>query len=672
MSARNRRLYRRAPLVAASILIVLLVSRAIGWGATASPAGSPPPVPSPSPSAAATPSVRIPDDSSVLAFVGDIISWDRDLNLEEQIVEEPEDVLYFSQNRALALRILGVAFDFAKAEAALLDAIGNQTATTQAANLPPRADVMEGYRVKLQGASKAAADQVEKLKAQLAAAPEAQRQALAQQLAGAQGDLQLAQARLDFFKSITKFETGSEAELVHAGLLGRIEELQQSIPQKEAAAPSPAQVVKQAPEPSGLFARAKHLLTLERSQDVLRQRVAATNRLSERVGEFQQALDGLHNQIETRVRELVGQAASGTDTDPKVVKEHKRELDRLLAEHAQVVKAIPPLGAEAAMLRRYTGNLEQWLSAVKHRSVEELRELLARLIGIATVLAIIFAGAFVWRKITFRYVADPHRRHQLLQVRTFVVAFMVALVLLFNFTTELAALATIMGLAAAGVALALQNVILSLAGYFYLTGRFGIRVGDRVELAGVRGDVVQIGLVKLTLMELAGDGGGRQPTGRVVVMPNSVVFQPNASFFKQAPGSNFVWNEVRLGLSPGCDYRLAETRLMEVVTKIFERYRDAVHRQCRAMERQLHVQIEPPAPQSRLRLSQSGIEMVIRYPVEARNAVQIADEVSRRLLDALNLEPGLRLVTLGNTSTIESVVDVPGGPAAEHKREASS
>jgi hypothetical protein len=73
-----------------------------------------------------------------------------------------------------------------------------------------------------------------------------------------------------------------------------------------------------------------------------------------------------------------------------------------------------------------------------------------------------------------------------------------------------------------------------------------------------------------------------------------------------------------------------------------------------------------------LRLSQSGIEMVIRYPVEARNAVQIADEVSRRLLDALNLEPGLRLVTLGNTSTIESVVDVPGGPAAEHKREASS
>jgi len=660
MSTRGRR-YPAAVTIAGLILSLAIILSASGWAATPVPTAHPSPVPVPA----------IPNDSAVLSFLGDVISWSRDLNLEDQIVEQPADLLYFSQNKNEAARIVSVAFDFAKAEAALLAASGSP-APTAAPEALPRAEVIQSYRVKLEAALKTAAEQVKQLKAQLATAPKPQQQALAQQLAAAQGDLELAQARLDFFNSINEFESGSAAEHARSGLLGRIEELQQSIPQKEAAATASSQIIKQAPELSGLFARGKRLLALQRSQEVLRQRTEVTDRLLRRVQEFQQAIDGLHNQIEARVQALAGQAASGSSSDSSTLKQHKRELNLLLAEHTQAVKALPPLGAEGAMLRRYNSNLGQWLNALKQRSVEEFRSLAARLIGIALALGVIFAGAIVWRTLTFRYVADPHRRHQLLQVRTFVVAFLVALVLLLNFTTELAALATIMGLAAAGVALALQNVILSLAGHFYLTGRFGIRVGDRVELAGVRGDVVQIGLVKLTLMELSGEGGSRQPTGRVVVMPNSIVFQPNVNFFKQAPGSNFIWNEVRLGLSPDCDYQLAEKRLMEVVGQIFDRYREAVHRQCRVMERQLHIEIEPPTPQSRLRLSQAGIEMVIRYPVEARNAVQVADEVSRRLLDAINREPSLRLVALGNIPTIESGVGVAAGQATEQKREASS
>ena len=94
-----------------------------------------------------------------------------------------------------------------------------------------------------------------------------------------------------------------------------------------------------------------------------------------------------------------------------------------------------------------------------------------------------------------------------------------------------------MGLAAAGIALALQNVILSVAGYFYLSGRFGIRGGDRVQISGINGDVLEVGLFKLTMMELTEDNA-RQPTGRVVVFPNSVVFQANGNFFKQAPGAS--------------------------------------------------------------------------------------------------------------------------------------
>jgi len=148
-------------------------------------------------------------------------------------------------------------------------------------------------------------------------------------------------------------------------------------------------------------------------------------------------------------------------------------------------------------------------------------------------------------------------------------------------------------------------------------------------------------------MELGSDDIGYQPTGRVTVFPNSVVFQPNGNFSKQLPGSNLAWNELRLTLAPECDYRLAERRLAGIVNDVFRRYRDTLQREYRGLERSLNQPIELPQPQSRLRLSETGIELVIRYPVQFKRAAQTADEIARRLVDTIKHEPALRLVTPG-------------------------
>ena len=158
----------------------------------------------------------------------------------------------------------------------------------------------------------------------------------------------------------------------------------------------------------------------------------------------------------------------------------------------------------------------------------------------------------------------------------------------------------------------------------------------------------------------------------MVVFPNSVVFQPSANFFKQAPGTSFTWNELRLVLAPDCDYRLAEKRLMQVVEQVFDRYRETVRHEYRVMERRLNLGIESPKPHSLLRLNPAGIEMVIRYPAEARRAVQVADEVSRRLLEAIQHEPSLRLVTLGTPDIQASGAVAAGDEPAQAKSEASS
>jgi len=147
----------------------------------------------------------------------------------------------------------------------------------------------------------------------------------------------------------------------------------------------------------------------------------------------------------------------------------------------------------------------------------------------------------------------------------------------------------------------------------------------------------------------------------VVVFSNSIVFQPSGNYFKQAPGTSFIWNEVRLTLAPDCDYRLAEKRLLDAVDEVFTRYRDRVQSDYRHLERDLNVLLETPKPQSRLSLSQNGLEVIIRYPAETRASPQITDEVSRRVLDAINREPNLRLAMQG----IANIQAQTPPPAAE-------
>ena len=351
--------------------------------------------------------------------------------------------------------------------------------------------------------------------------------------------------------------------------------------------------------------------------------------------------------------------AQGTGAaDVAALQNRKKSFESLLETHKLASAAALPLSKQIVLLGIYTNNVGRWHDAIEQRWNKEFRSLLIRLIVLGASLLVIFLGSLLWRWVTNRYVTDIRRRGQVMAARRLVLGLLIVIVVMVNFSDELGSAATVVGFAAAGIAVALQNVILSIAGYFFLIGRFGIKAGDRVQIGGVTGDVIDIGLVKLSLMELGGTGTHREPTGRVAVFSNAIVFQPSGNFFKQAPGTSFVWNEVRLTLAPDVDYRLAEKRLLDAVDEVFARYRDRVMRDYRHLERDLNIMLETPKPQSRLHLSQSGLEIVIRYPAETYTAPQITDEISRRVLDAINREPSLRLAPQASANIQSQVVPI--------------
>jgi small-conductance mechanosensitive channel len=623
------------------------------------------------PSAAASPAAASTapalDAHGVILYLSDVLNWYGHLGVEAQLVREPDETLFFADDRQTAGEVLRLGFDYARAQAAYLakvnpvSAAGNSAAAgtpgaTELGNIIHTLTTLDAAANKLRA-------RILDLQSQLAKAPAARRTAITAAIQGVQNELDLNQARVEALNALKQYESGSAPDQTNA-LISQIDELDHSISDSSKKGPPVLgdAALAATPEPSGILGLITELFSLSNKLDALDQNRALAQALSARATAVRKTIIAQITSLDAQGSALAQGAGAA---DIAALKNRKQAFENLLDQHKLLSASALPLSKQIVLLGIYSNNVGRWHDAINQRWNKQFRSLLFRLIVLAVSLLVIFAGSIVWRWLTNRYVKDIRRRGQVMAARRLVLGILVVIVVMINFSDELGSAATVVGFAAAGIAVALQNVILSIAGYFFLIGRFGIKAGDRVQIGGVTGDVIDIGLVKISLMELGGTGTHREPTGRVAVFSNAIVFQPSGNFFKQAPGTSFVWNEVRLTLAPDVDYRLAEKRLLDAVDEVFARYRDRVMRDYRHLERDLNVMLETPKPQSRLHLSQSGLEIVIRYPAETYSAPQITDEISRRVLDAINREPSLRMAPQA-TANIQMQV-----PPAETADEAS-
>jgi small-conductance mechanosensitive channel len=446
-------------------------------------------------------------------------------------------------------------------------------------------------------------------------------------------------------------------------LRSEVEELRRAVP--AAAAPSAAQTgtaaqkVQVAPqpdpnavalanlpvrraEPSGIFGLGEDLVSLFGKMHSLDESI----KLTEALAQTSKSLSALTGSDLRDLARRGDQLAAQADTsNASQLTQVRKDLDAVTQQFKLSSGIVLPLGKQAILLNLYKSNLENWRAATKVQFNSELRSLIERLVVLAIIIAIVMALAAIWRKMIFRYVPDVRRRYQFLLLRRITLWIVIGIIIALSFASQLGQLATFAGLITAGVALALQNVILSFAGYFFLIGKYGIRVGDRIHIENVTGQVVDIGLIRIHLMELSSAESDAQPTGRVVAFSNAVVFQPGAGFFRQIPDTNFIWHQITLILAPESNYQEVEKRLMDAVNSVFAEYKEAIEHQRQRVERSLATtSVKTFNPQSRLHLTQTGLEVVIRYPLELEKSSEIDDRITRALLDAIDREPKLKLV----------------------------
>jgi small-conductance mechanosensitive channel len=286
------------------------------------------------------------------------------------------------------------------------------------------------------------------------------------------------------------------------------------------------------------------------------------------------------------------------------------------------------------LLEQARANLQSWRSVVDAEYTSVLRGLLLRVAFIGLALLVLFIVSQVWQHMTVKYVQDLRRRRTILITRRIVTGFFTGIVLIFGFVTQFSSLATFAGFITAGIAVGLQTILLSVAAYFFIVGRYGVRVGDRITVAGVTGDVVEVGLVRFYMMELAGTstGTGLHPTGRIAVFANSVLFQAGTPLYKQVPGTEYGWHELTVRLNPDTDYHAATKLILASVQGVYEGYRARIEGQHKLVEAWMDTAMETPHVEPRLQLAETGLQYAVLFPVEIKDAATTDEQIVRKLL----------------------------------------
>jgi len=604
----------------------------------------------------------------IIPFLNQTIVWYRQITLQQQLATEPSDVLFLNDNRQIADQIVRLSFDFARARAQSLSTQPAESASGHEHGQASQYQRLADAATKADQQVKSTQQEIDTQRQQLATATGKKRRMLEALVEETQSELDLFQARRDVLRSMLQFATGASGAAGGGSLAARIDELARTVPvastsakqngENNAAATNSgnnlaAAARERKQEPNGMLALIGDIFAIRRKLRSLEDNLNQTDELS-------QSSKDLRTPLLAQVRDLTQRgnslAAQPDSQDPATLLQQRKDLESLTQEYKQLAASVLPLGKQNILLDLYKRSVTNWRNAVESEYEAEVKSLILRLAALGVILGVVLGVFELWRRAIFRYIAEPRRRYQFLLLRRIVLWIVIAIVVALAFASELSAITTFAGLLTAGIAVALQNVILSVAGYFFLVGKYGVRVGDRVQVAGVTGDVVDIGLVRLHLMEVTG-GPSPRPTGRVVVFSNAVVFQANAGLFKQIPGTSFLWHEITLTLGPETDYRAAEKRLLEAVNQVFDDYREKMELQRRSMERAINTAgIREFAPESHLHITAAGLEVVIRYPVELSTAAEIDDRVTRALIENIGREPRLRL--LGSTIKTEEPAEV--------------
>jgi small-conductance mechanosensitive channel len=533
-----------------------------------------------------------------------------------------------ADERALAreaLRIADYEVDLAF-DAALRDALLHPPP------LRPEAKEIQARLQKAQRLLNADQDLAKQLAEELVKAPQSKQDAIQVQLMQAEADLDLDQDELDDAKQDLARAGGSLADRIQALKKEHEETADSALNSVPTGAPPAEQL--------GLVHRAEQWLALHWEKWQLADAKAKADAGAAALAAQHNALDAKVEEQKQKWPELAHHSKKREEATPvartPAAQKSQEESTALLQKTQEIAgeqKTLAALDKRVEANKELSAIYSQWMDTVSARQWTIFHR---AVIGVLVILGIALVALFfsTWMNSLVSRLPMDRRQiqtlHTVTRVSMQVIALLLILLVIFGPPGQLG---TFLGLAGAGLTVALKDFIVGFIGWFVLMGKHGIRLGDWVEINGVTGEVVEIGPFHTVLLETGNWTDSGHPTGRRVTFTNS--FAIEGHYFNFSTTGQWLWDELRVVLPSGKDpYPIVEA----IRKKVEEETRESGHQaelEWRSAAGSRDMSGFSAVPAISVKPVLGGVEVAVRYIARANERFTLRSKLNQSAVQLL-------------------------------------
>ena len=278
-----------------------------------------------------------------------------------------------------------------------------------------------------------------------------------------------------------------------------------------------------------------------------------------------------------------------------------------------------------------------------------VRKIFIVLVGIVIINILVR----ILKRYLSHHIKDTNVRYRMRKIVSFIGYLIGILVILTVFSKGLRDIHIAVGIAGAGIAFSLQEVIASIAGWVAISFGNFYKPGDRVQLGGIQGDVIDIGILRTTVMECGEWVKADQYNGRIVRIANSFIFkEPVFNYSSDFP---FLWDEITVPVKYGSDHHLAREILYRILNEIVGDYVIYAENAWRDIVKKYLIEAESVDPMVTMIATDNWIEFTLRYVVDYKRRRSIKDRIFTRILEEFEKTNGSVVIA----STTFQLVEAP-------------
>jgi small-conductance mechanosensitive channel len=268
-------------------------------------------------------------------------------------------------------------------------------------------------------------------------------------------------------------------------------------------------------------------------------------------------------------------------------------------------------------------------------------ELLKKLILTIVLLLLLSLVRFLCNVIIKRRIPDAMKSYR--WRRAILYSYSVLLIVLVGpiWIKGIASLTTFLGLASAGVAVAMHDTIANVAGWFFIMSRKPFKVGDRIEIGQITGDVIDIRIFQFSVVEVGNWIDADQSTGRIVHVPNSNVLREALANYQI--GFEYIWHEIPVLITFESDWKRAKVLLQKIANDNVENLLDGAQEQIRRAAQKYFIFYGALTPIVYTTVKDSGVLLTMRYLVNPRQRRSSEQQIWESTLDAFDEEDDIEL-----------------------------